>query len=327
MPSLDRRAFLSTSAAALLADPAGAQGTLLDRVQIVVGEPAEAAVDRLCHTIAGGLRGGAYAKDVQIENRPGAGGRTAVESVKDAPSDGSVLLATPAETLALYPHIYKLSYDPLGDVTPITTACTTDFVLAVGPAIPETVKTLDAYFTWCKGDSRQAAFGSPGPGSLPHLVGVLLGKSAGIDLWHTPYPSFANVIDDLLSGKLPAACGPLGAFLPHALAGRANLLGISGATPSRFAPGIPTFAESGLKDMVFSEWFGFFAPNDTSPRVALRANQALRAVLARNEVIDALAVLALEARTSTPAELTRRLESDHERMGALVRRIGFTDKT
>jgi tripartite-type tricarboxylate transporter receptor subunit TctC len=155
----------------------------------------------------------------------------------------------------------------------------------------------------------------------------LLGKAAGVDLWHAAYPDLAPVIDDLIGGKLPAACGPLGVFLPHALAGKISLLGVSGAARSRFAPGIPTFTELGLKDMIFSEWFGFFAPDDTSPRVALRANEALRAVLARTEVIDALAALALEAKTSTPAELTRRLQSDHDRLGALVRRIGFTAQT
>jgi len=327
MPPLGRRAFAGASAGMLLAAKARAQGTALDTLQLVTGDAANTSTDRLCRLIADGLRGSAYAHDVRIENRPGAEGRTAIESFKDAASDGSVLLATPAETLALYPHIYRLNYDPFDDVTPVTTACTTDFALAVGPALPATVKTLADYFTWCRGDSRQANFGSPAPGSLPHLIGMLLGKSAGVGLWHVPYNGLQPALDDLIAGKLPAALGPLGAFLPHALTGEINLLGVSGTARSRFAEGIPTFAEAGLKDMTFSEWFGIFAPDDTSPRVALRANEALRAVLARTGVADALAALGLEAKTSTPAELTRRLQSDHDRLGALVRRIGFTPQS
>jgi tripartite-type tricarboxylate transporter receptor subunit TctC len=326
MPPLGRRAFVGASAGVLLASHAGAQGAALDTLQIVVGDPAEDTVDRLCHALAEGLRGGSYTREVRIENRPGAEGRTAVETLKGAPADGSVLLGTPAETMSLFPHIYKLNYDPFSDVTAITTACTTDFAFAIGPALPATLKTLEAYLAWCRSDPRQAGFGSPAPGSLSHLIGLLLGKAAGVELWHIPQRGLKPAIDELVAGRLPAACGPLGVLLPHALAGEISLLGVSGAARSRFAPGIPTFAEAGLPDMVFSEWFGFFGPGDTSPRVALRANQALRAALARREVADAMAALALEMKTSTPAEFTQRLQSDHDRLGDLVRRIGFTAK-
>ena len=327
MPPLGRRAFVGASAGLLVAATAGAQETAVDTLRIVVADPASDDADWLYRTVADGLRGGTYAREVQVDNRPGAEGRAAVEAAKGAPTDGSVLLATPAETLSLYPHVYRLNYDPFRDFTAITTACTTDFAFAIGPAMPAPLKTLAAYIAWCQSDPRQAIFGSPAPGSLPHLIGVTLGKAAGSDLWHQPYRGTKPLIEDLVAGQVPAACGPLGAFLPHAIAGQISLLGVSGAARSRFAPGIPTFAESGLKDMVFSEWFGFFVPGDASPRVTLRANQALRSALARSDVAEALAALGLETRTSTPSEFSRRLQSDHDRLGELVRRIGFTAKT
>ena len=327
MPPLGRRAFVGASAGLFTSLGASAQETALEALRIVVADPANDDAGWLYRTVADGLRGGTYARNVRVENRPGAEGRAAVEAVKGAPIDGSVVLATPAETLSLYPHVYRLNYDPFDDFTAITTACTTDFAFAIGPAMPAPLKTLAAYLAWCQSDSRQAFFGSPAPGSLPHLIGVFLGKCAGIDLWHKPDPGMKPLIDDLVSGQVPAACGPLGVFLPYATAGRISLLGVSGAVRSRFAPGIPTFAESGLKDMVFSEWFGFFAPGNASPRVTLRANNALRSALARSEVAEALASLGLETRTSTPAEFSHRLQSDYDRLGELVRRIGFTPKT
>ena len=104
----------------------------------------------------------------------------------------------------------------------------------------------------------------------------------------------------------------------------AHLLGVSGATRSRFAPNVPTFAEQGYKDLVFSEWFGFFAPGGTPAPVVMRANEALRAALAKKDVIDGLAVMGLEMKSSTPQELGALLKSSYDRWGPIVKKIGFT---
>jgi tripartite-type tricarboxylate transporter receptor subunit TctC len=325
VPHVSRRAFMGSSAGALLAGRAGAQHTALDTVRLVVGSASGDTADLVCRPIADTLRGIGYATLARIENRAGAEGRTAIASFKGAPTDGSALLGTSASTLTLYPHIDKKpNYDVLDDLTAITMACTSDFALAVGPAIPTSVKTVPDFLAWCDGDPNQANFGSPATGSLPHLIGALLGKSAGVSLWHVPYRGIRPAIGDLIAGRIQAVCGPLGEFLPLAYAGQVNLLGVSGPTRSRFALGIPTFAEQGLVDMVFREWFGFFAPGDTPTSAALHANEALRTAITRKKVTDALAALGLEARTSTPSELAIRLRADYDRMGSLVRKVGFT---
>jgi len=159
---------------------------------------------------------------------------------------------------------------------------------------------------------------------VPHFIGVLLGQSAGIELKHVAYRGTQPAIQDLVAGQVQAVSGPVGEFLQQAAAGKIRILGVSGKERSRFAPNVPTYIEQGLKDMYFSEWFGFFAPGGTSAPVIMNANIALRAALAQKDVVDGLAVMGLEARSSTPEALAERLKADHDNWGPIVKKIGFS---
>ncbi|WP_428672740.1 Bug family tripartite tricarboxylate transporter substrate binding protein [Reyranella sp.] len=322
-----RRLLQASGAAALLAalGAGRASAQALDLVKIITGFPPGGTSDTLCRRVAEGLKGGSYAKVAVVENKAGACGQIAIQSMKGAPTDGSVILQTPASMLMIYPHIYKkLAYDPFVDVTAITMACTFDFAWAVGPAVPASVKTVPDFLAWCKANPTLANFGSPAAGSVPHFIGVLLGQSAGIELKHIAYRGTQPAIQDLVAGQVQAVSGPVGEFLQQAAAGKIRILGVSGKTRSRFAPNVPTYIEQGLQDMYFSEWFGFFAPGGTSAPVIMNANIALRAALAQKDVVDGLAVMGLEARSSTPEALAERLKADYENWGPIVKKIGFT---
>jgi len=325
----NRRALLAGSGAALaalgLSGRAGAQAAPLETVRLITGFPPGGTSDTLCRRVAEGLRGGSYTKVAVVENKPGAGGQIAVQSMKGQPTDGSVLLQTPASMLMIYPHVYKkLAYDAFADVTAVTLACTFEFALAAGPAVPDQVKTVPDFLAWCKANPSQANFGSPGAGSVPHFIGVLLGQSAGIELKHVAYRGGAPAVQDLVAGQVQVASLPVGEFIQYANAGKVRMLGVSGATRSRFAPSVPTYTEQGLKDMVFSEWFGFFAPGGTPAPVVQRANEALRAALKRPDVVEGLATMGLEAESSTPQELATLLKTSYDRWGPIVKKIGFT---
>jgi tripartite-type tricarboxylate transporter receptor subunit TctC len=328
MPHNTRRDLIRASGAAALLAALGAgraSAQALDVVKIITGFPPGGTSDTLCRRVAEGLKGGTFAKIAVVENKAGAGGQIAVQSMKGAPTDGSMILQTPASMLMIYPHIYKkLAYDAFTDVTAVTLACTFDFALAVGPAVPETVKTVPDFLAWCKANPTQANFGSPAAGSVPHFIGVLLGQSAGIELKHVAYRGTQPAIQDLVAGQVQAVSGPVGEFLQQAAAGKCRILGVSGKERSRFAPNVPTYVEQGLKDMAFSEWFGFFAPGGTSAPVIMKANAALRTALAQKDVVDGLAVMGLEAMSSTPEDLAARLKADHDKWGPIVKKIGFT---
>lgn len=326
---MQRRTFLGASfaAASSFSLNAMAQGGPLDMARLITGFAPGGTSDTLCRRLATRLTGG-YAKSVVVENRTGAGGQIAIQAVKGMPADGSTILQTPMSMLGIYPHIYKkLAYEPLKDLTPVSLACVIDFGFAVGPAVPASITTVPQFLAWAKQNPSNAAFGSPAAGSVPHFVGTLLGKSAGIELRHVPYRGTQPAILEMVGGQLPAVSGPVGDFLPHLAGGKARLLATSGAARSKFAPNVSTFTEQGLKDMVFSEWFGLFLPPGASTEVVNRANAALRPALASQDVVEGLAAMGLNAASSTPAELAARLKADHDRWAPIVKSIGFTADT
>jgi tripartite-type tricarboxylate transporter receptor subunit TctC len=324
--SPDRRRFVQATASMLLpalAAPARAQAAL-ESVKIITGFPPGGTSDALCRRVAAKLTPG-YARSAVVENRTGAGGQIAIQGVRALPPDGATLLQTPMSMLGIYPHIYrKLAYDPVADLSPVSVGCTFDFGFAVGPSVPATVRNIADFLAWCKANPTQANYGSPAAGSQPHFIGVLLGRSAGIELRHVPYRGTQPAILDMIGGQVQAVCGPIGEFTQHVAAGKCRLLAATGASRSRFAPETPTLVEQGLRDMAFNEWFGFYLPGKAPAEVVQRANAALRAALADKETVDGLAVMGLEAKSSTPAELAAMLDADTRRWGPIVKAIGFT---
>jgi tripartite-type tricarboxylate transporter receptor subunit TctC len=190
--------------------------------------------------------------------------------------------------------------------------------------VPASVKTLAEFVAWCKANPKDANFGSPAAGSVPHFVAELFGRAAGVDLKHVPYRGTQPAITDLIGGTVAAVSGPVGEFMQHLPGGKVRLLATSGAARSKFAPTVPTYAEQGFKDIVFDEWFGVYMPAKVPAEALNRAAAAIRTVLGAHDLVDALAQMGLEARPSTPAELAALLKRDSERWAPLIKSIGFT---
>ena len=155
-----RRHFLHTlGSAAVLGSlsPLSALAQGLDQVKIMYGFPAGSAGDSVARRVAEKLGGTPYSKNPGfVENKPGAGGRIAVETLKNSPADGSVLTLAPVSALAVYPYIYpKLAYKP-EDVAPVSIGAIMFHGLAVGPSVPAEVKTLKDFLAWAKANPAQA---------------------------------------------------------------------------------------------------------------------------------------------------------------------------
>jgi tripartite-type tricarboxylate transporter receptor subunit TctC len=324
--TMQRRHFvLSTAASGIaLAYPAARAQGLPERATIFAGFAAGGTVDVTARRVADKLRE-VLAKTVSVENRTGAGGQIALSALKVSPADGLTLLVTPMSMLGIYPHTYKkLPYDPVADFQPVSQAVRFDFGFAVGPMVPASVTTLNGFIAWCKANPKDANFGSPAAGSVPHFVAELFGRAAGVDLKHVPYRGTQPAIVDLIGGQVASVSGPVGEFLQHLPGGKVRLLATSGAARNKFAPAVATYAEQGYKDIVFDEWFGIFMPAKVPAEALNRAATAVRAALSAPDVVDALALMGLEARPSSPVELAALLKKDTERWGPLVKTIGFT---
>jgi len=315
---------LASAGGALASLPLGAHAQSIETARIVTGFAAGGTVDTLARRVADKLRG-TYAKAVVVDTKAGAGGQIAIQTLKTVPPDGTTLLATPMSMLGIYPHTYKkLGYDPVADLTPVSLGVVFDFGFAVGPMVPASVKTVAEFFDWCKANPTQANFGSPAAGSVPHFVGELIGRAGKIDLRHVAFRGSQPAILDMIGGQIASVSAPVGEFLQHVQGGKARFLATSGAQRNRFAPNVPTLAEQGFKELVFNEWFGFYMPGKTPVDLVTKANTDIRAALAAPDVIEGLAAMGLEAKSSSPAELAALLKADTARWGPIVKQIGFT---
>ncbi len=303
-----------------------AQAQGVEQVKILYGFPPGSAGDTVARRVAEKLAGSAYTKAAAVvENKPGAGGRIALDLAKIAPADGATLVLTPFSCTSIYPHIYsKLSYDPVRDFAAVSIGAIMHHGLAVGPMVPASVRTVREFIAWAKANPAQASYGSPAAGSTPHFIGSLLGMNTGTELKHVPYRGSVPGITDVVGGQLAAMVTPSGDFIPNHKAGKLRLIATSGAARSPFTPDVATFAEQGFPELTTEEWFGFYAPARTPAPMIAAANAAINAALKERSVIDSLAVVGLQAFGSTPEEMARSQRAEFERWGPLVKRIGFT---
>ncbi|MEP6791563.1 MAG: Bug family tripartite tricarboxylate transporter substrate binding protein [Ramlibacter sp.] len=317
-------AGLAALGAAGLHLPASGQG--LDLAKILCGFPPGGTSDAMSRRIADKLRGN-YAANVIVDNKPGAGGQIALTLLKDSPADGTTLLLTPSSMLSIYPYVYKtLPYKPLEDVQPVSLACYFNHAFGVGPAVPDSVKTMKDFLAWAKANPDKANYGSPGAGSMPHLIVALLGKLSGSDLKHIPYRGSAPGIQDLLGGQISAMSSPVGDYLPYLKSGKLRLLAISGLNRSPFVPDVPTYRQQGFPVTV-REWYGVFLPGKANAQAVRRAAAYLQPALAQPDLISSMAQVGLEVQSSTPQALGELLRADAEEWRRLIKQIGFTPES
>lgn len=323
-----RRQFIQSTAAIAAASgfPLAAFAQALESVKIVNGFPAGGTADATSRRIGDKLGGTAYAKNAAVvENKPGAGGRIACETVKGAAPDGSTLLLTPYSCTSIYPHIYKnLSYDPFRDLAPVSIAAVMTHALTVGPMVPASVRTVKDYLAWAKANPDKANYGSPAAGSTPHFLGALLGLNNNVDLKHVPYRGSLPAVADMIGGQLASTSTPTGDALANHKAGKVRIIATSGAQRTPFTPDVPTYAEQGFPELTTEEWFGFYAPARTPANVIANANAAINAAIKDRTVIDSLALMGLVAQGSTVAEMDKSQKDENVRWGPLVKKIGFT---
>lgn len=314
---------LAVTSAGLLGHQAIAQ-TLPETARIIVGFAPGGAPDLMARRLSE-LLVGKLAKSVIVDNRPGAGGRIAVDVARQSPADGNTLLFNPAGVLTINPHSYtKLNYDPFKDFTPISVAGNIDFGFSVGPAVPAEVKTIADYVAWAKANPGKATFGSPAAGSPPHFVGDALGRSQGIQMTHVAYRGATPALNELMGGQISAVVLTLGDMIQHNKSGRLRLLASTGPTRSKFSPDIPTFAEQKVAGLDMRDWFGVYIAGTPSAEVATRVTTAVRAALTSSTYIQALANNNLEAASSSPQELDRMGREDLARWRPIVKASGFT---
>ena len=276
--------------------------------------------DALARLIAGQMND--YAGTIVVEARPGAAGRIAVEAVKSAHADGTVMLFAPLGFMILFPHVYRtLRYEPR-DFTPVSTVASTPTLLTVGPKVPGEVRTLADFIAWCRANPGQATYGTAGAGTTLHFLGAMLGRTAGFDFLHVPYQGNGS-IQDLLKGEIALAIMPVGSSLGLVRSGDLRALATTGPQRSPFLPAVPTVGEAGYPSLEDLTWYGFFVPAKTPASVVQKLNAAVQGALRTDEVKSGMAKLAVELDPISLDDFGRLIASQSDRWKAIVQATGF----
>jgi tripartite-type tricarboxylate transporter receptor subunit TctC len=324
---LTRRHALAASAAGLACAattflPQALGQTIKKPVHVIVGFPAGGGTDLIARILAERLRG-PYAATVLVENKPGAAARLAVEYVKNAEPDGSVMLFTPDFPITVYPHSFRsLNYNSLKDFTPVSPASKSMLTYNVGPAVPDSVKTLGDFVQWCKANPGKAAYATTSAGGTPHFVGMMLASAAGIAMTPVHYRGGAPALQDLIGGHVPASINPISESMPSAKAGSIRILAVTGSQRSPFLPEIPSMTESGY-NVVVESWLGVFLPAKTPSEVVNALSAAIADAVHSPQMIDNLAKLGNTPAFQSPGEFAATVRQDVARWSPVVKASGF----
>ena len=319
MRAMPRRCTLALLTFALL----GAGPALAQQTRILVGFAAGGSADLMARYLAERLRE-PLGRTVLVENRVGAAGRIALDALRSAAPDGTTLLLSSNGPFTLFPHIFRsLPYDPVRDFTSIARVARQDLCLSTGPATPSAAHAdLGALRAWIGANPARASYGSPGNGSLPHFLGVLVGQRAKLDMVHVPYKGSALAANDLLAGQLPLLFSPCTEVLQHHRAGKVRIVASSGAARSPLSTDVPTFVEQGL-DVTIGAWFGLYGPAGMSPAAIESIAKAVLELTGSPAGRSALAAMGIEPDPGSADEMRAAQRRDFALLGEVAKASGF----
>lgn len=314
-----RAAPASLAVLAGLAPTHRAAAARSDTLQILCSGPAGSIPDLVARA-AGDQLFVTLGQRVVVDNRPGAAGQISVGALKAGPVDGSTLLLAQGAIATVYPYLYaKLAYDPAVDLQPVSLASEMSLGLAVGPAVPAEVGTLADFIAWLRRHPQAANVGSPGTGTLPHLLEAMLFRAEGMAWQHVAYAGGPPAVTDLLGGRIAALVLPEGLLRQHHATRRLRVLATSGPTRSAYLPEVPSLVEQGHPELVVKEWFAFFASGRVSKAIVEATSSALRDALTRPELAAAFAQAGMTPASSSPAMLAARIAAEQRYWQPVIR--------
>jgi tripartite-type tricarboxylate transporter receptor subunit TctC len=308
-------------ACATAAVPAAMAETFPSRpIKIVVSTSAGGVTD-LTARILGAHIQARTGQTVVIENRAGAGGNIAMDSVAKATPDGYTLGVANTGNIVINPYLYRhMPYDPLTDLVPVAPIGVVPLFLIVNGKVP--ARTLPEFVAYVKSQPGKFSYGSAGTGTTPHLAADAFVRRAGIDLAHVPYRGSAPATTDVIAGNIPMTFVSMGPHIEFVRKGDIRVLGIATDKRVSYLPDVPTFAEQGFPGFIATTWFALFAPRGTPAAIVEQLNG-----YARELGVDAAAKSRLEANFVDPAVMTAPefaalVKADASRWEGIVRESG-----
>jgi tripartite-type tricarboxylate transporter receptor subunit TctC len=288
---------------------------------VIVSVPAGGTPDVLARSVTPTMST-LLGQQLVLDNRGGAGGRIAAETVASASPDGYTVFMTSPPCLTILPHISKVTYNTLTDFVPVSLIATGPMLLLTYASAPITsVKDLIAR---AKAEPGKLNYASAGNGTANHIgMDVFKGMTA-TNLTHVPYAGAPQSVIDLIAGRIDVILGSIPPVLPHVKQGRLRALGVSGATRSPLLPDVPTIDEAAeIRGFEAGSWLGLLAPAGTPRHIIDRLNKAAMQVVRAPEIRSRLIAQGAEPIGNSPAEFAAFLRADFEKNGAAAKQAGL----
>lgn len=257
-----------------------------------------------------------------VENKAGAGGNIASEFVARASADGYTALYH-SSGITIAPALYKhLSYDPAKDLAGVAMPATIPLVVLVGPAVPDSIKTIDQFVQYLKAHPSQTSYGSGGIGNITHLGIELLLQGTGTKALHVPYKGTAPAMVDLMGGQTHFMMDALSSALPVIRDKRVRPLAVTSLKRAAVLPDVPTIAETVIPDFQATTWHGIFFPAKTSGEIVSRLNGEVNKIVTDPGMQQKFSAQGIELHVSSPDEFSAFVRSEIARWKAVAQRSG-----
>ena len=286
-------------------------------IRIIVPWPAGGTTD-IVGRLIGQKLGEALQQPVIIDNRPGQSGSVGTEAMVRAPADGYTLLVSSMGTHTMNQHFYKLDFDPVEDVAPVSMLVSVPAALVAHPSAP--FSDVKGFIAAAK--ARPGKLNVASGSSAYQLFLELMKSSAGINVEHIRYRGAGPAMTDLIGGQVEMLITGMPAITPQAKAGKLKVIAVTNARRASAMPDVPTFSET-FPGLDFDNWTALFARAGTPKPIVDRLNTEIVRILAQPDVRERLATLGAEPAPSTPQELATVIRKDADRWGRIIKASGM----
>ena len=307
--------------ALVIAGGAAAQTAYPEKpVRVIVGFPAGSQADAVARLL-GQEFAKSWGKPVLVDNAAGAGGNIATERLAKAAPDGYTLGLLSQGQIVTNPILYKVAYDPIKDLAPVSQVNVSTTMLVVHNAVP--AKSVRELVALAKAQPAALTFASGGSGSSPQMAAELFKSTAGLDIRIIPYKGVVAAIPDLLGGRVTMMFSPIVAVLPMVREGKLRALAVSSSRRSSALPELPTIAESGYPGFDYTSWSGLFAPALTPSSTVRKLQLETARALALPELRAKFGDLGMEAIGNSPDELAALIKFEIPKWSKVIRASGI----
>lgn len=312
---MQRQHFFKLTAACVLAGFTALASAQTKTTRILVAFPPGGPVDFVARTLTEQLSK-ELGHNVLVENKAGANGAIAADTLLKAPADGQTLWLTSVGAVAINPSLYPaLPYDPVRDLAPVSLVVNNVEMLVVNPNNP--VNGPQEFITASK--QKPTTMASSGTGSVPHLAMELLADATKSNLIHVPYKGAAPAITDVMAGHVDGFFGDIPGLMSGIRSGKLKPVALASTRRHPLFPDVKTFQEMGVNGVDSDNWYALFTHKNIPAADLERINQAVRRTLANEAVRNKLVASGAEPSASTSAELSTLLKNDMAKWSRVIR--------